>query len=275
MNAKPIVSIITPCYNQESYLAETLTSIQKQTYQNWECIMISDGSTDNVAEVAQPFVKKDGRFSFYHTDNGGPSVARNFGISKAKGEFILPLDGDDLISLNYVEECINAFLQFPETTLVYGIAEKFGLVNAKWHLPKYNFDELLFVNIIHCSGMYRKKEYLQIDGYDEKMQFGIEDWEFWINLLKKNKKVIMLENITFYWRIKEKSRTKKIDKRRADKIKQYIYLKHHDLYEEYFINPLDLYKEKVFLENKISAMQKNPFKYSLWWHLKAKHKSGH
>ncbi|MGI8952804.1 MAG: glycosyltransferase family 2 protein [Chitinophagaceae bacterium] len=269
-----LVSIITPCYNQAEYLAETLESIKKQTYQNWECIIISDGSPDNVKEIAEKFIEIDKRFIFFDTENGGPSVARNFGIKKSSGEFILPLDGDDLISSNYLEECVKAMINFPDATIVYGTAEKFGLINEKWPLPKYDFQKLLFANIIHCSGLYRKKDWKNIGGYDERMRDGIEDWEFWINLLKNNSKVLLLENITFYWRIKNTSRTKKIDAFKNDKLQQYIYLKHHQLYEEYFVNPISLYKEKQFLESKIKAIQNKPIKYGLWWLLKAKHKSG-
>src|SRR4051812_308036 len=108
----PEVSIIMPCYKQAAYLPDALDSVLAQTFANWECIVISDGSPDNVAEIAGEYTQKKDRIRFYATENGGVSVARNFGIARAKGKYILPLDADDKISPNYVEVCLKTIKSF-------------------------------------------------------------------------------------------------------------------------------------------------------------------
>ena len=69
-----LISVIVPCYKQAQYLPECLNSVLAQTYQNWECIVVSDGSPDNTEEIAMQYVKKDGRFHFVSKENGAPSA---------------------------------------------------------------------------------------------------------------------------------------------------------------------------------------------------------
>ncbi|MFV8358229.1 glycosyltransferase family 2 protein, partial [Flavobacterium sp. XS1P32] len=88
----PQVSIIVPCFNQAQYLSEALKSVLEQTYENWECIIVNDGSPDDTKQIAQKWVEKDSRFKYIFKENGGLSSARNEGINYAKGTFILPLD---------------------------------------------------------------------------------------------------------------------------------------------------------------------------------------
>ena len=92
------ISVIVPCYQQGEYLSETLNSVLNQTYPYWECIIVNDGSTDNTKEVAALFCQKDNRFHYIEKENQGPSIARNTGINASQGEFILPLDADDIIA---------------------------------------------------------------------------------------------------------------------------------------------------------------------------------
>ena len=107
---KPFVSVIVPCYNQAQYLDEALQFVIDQTYNNWVCIIVNDGSIQNTEEVAKKWVEKDARFTYLYKKNGGLSSARNTGIEKAKGNYILPLDADDKISNEYLELAINKFI---------------------------------------------------------------------------------------------------------------------------------------------------------------------
>ena len=102
-----LVSIIIPCYNQADYLPETLESIIQQTYPDWEAIIVNDGSPDNTEEIALQYTQKDSRFKYYKKENGGLSSARNYGIHRANGKYIIPLDSDDLIAPTFIEEGIN------------------------------------------------------------------------------------------------------------------------------------------------------------------------
>ena len=107
MNSKPVISIIIPVYNAETYLKRCLKSINEQIYKNFEVLIIDDGSIDRSKQIYKGFESKDKRFVSFKQENKGPSAARNLGIENAKGEFIAFIDADDYIDKNYLQELIN------------------------------------------------------------------------------------------------------------------------------------------------------------------------
>lgn len=250
-----------PAYNQAQWLPEALDALLAQSFNDWECIIVSDGSPDDVATIAGEYVQIDNRISFYDTKNGGVSVARNFAIQQAKAPYILPLDADDKISSNYIEACFKIIDNSAEIKVAYGAAEKFGAINGQWRLPDYSFDELLLSNIIHPCGMFRKADWEQINGYDEQMLDGIEDWEFWINLLKDGGKAVRANDAVFYWRRKEESRTTKITTEKSVRLQRYIYFKHATLYERHFTDPIALYNGYRRVYENWKWIQDNPFRF--------------
>ncbi len=249
-----LVSIIIPCYNQAQYIDECLQSVLDQTYQNWECVIVNDGSTDNTADISKKWIEKDIRFFYFEKKNGGVSSARNYGIKKSKGIYILPLDGDDYISDNYIETCVTELEADTNLKLVYGGAEKFGMVDEQWDLPEYSFDRLKQYNMIFCTAMYRKSDVEQIGGYDENMLYGIEDWEFWMNFLKKGGLVKRNKNCTFYYRIKETSRNSDLYKveQNINESYNYIFNKHRECYETK--NSIELYTKYSSLKKKVDEL---------------------
>ncbi len=98
-----LISIIVPIYNVENYLRMCLDSIQKQTYTNFECLLINDGSPDNSAEICREYVAKDSRFRYFEKENGGLSDARNYGIRQSKGSYLTFVDSDDWLEANSLE----------------------------------------------------------------------------------------------------------------------------------------------------------------------------
>ena len=117
---KNLVSIIVPVYNTEKYLSKCLDSLIKQTYKNLEIILIDDSSTDNSIAICKDYQKKDERIKIYQKENGGPASARNYGLEKARGEYILFIDSDDYIDIKAVSLLID---NYSEDTLV-GLREK-------------------------------------------------------------------------------------------------------------------------------------------------------
>ena len=226
----PLISIIVPCYNQAQYLDEALESVLNQSYQNWECIIVDDGSPDHTATISESWLAKDERFKYVKKINGGISSARNFGISKANGEFILPLDADDKIGSDYLKLAMNEFQNHPELKVVYTKAEKFGTESGTWNLPAFDISKLGLYNMIFCSAVYRKVDWERVGGYDVNMVLGLEDWEFWIALLKNGGNVCQLDYIGFYYRIKEKSRHADLDILDKKELYNYLSIKHADFY---------------------------------------------
>ena len=235
------VSIIVPCYNQAQYLPEALQSVLDQTYENWECIIVNDGSPDNTEEVAKQWVEKDSRFKYFYKENGGLSSARNTGIAIAKGEFILPLDADDRISRDYALLAIEAFQDDSSLKLVYCKAEKFGVESGSWDLLDFSLFELARENVIFCSAFYRKIEWERVGGYDVNMIYGLEDWEFWISILKNGGGVKCLNHLGFYYRIKSSSMLKELNQERKNILHQYLSIKHVDFFIKNLGSSIELY----------------------------------
>ena len=119
--SQPLVSIIIPTYNRAHLISETLRSIELQTYQNWECIIIDDGSTDNSAEVIAEFCAQDNRFQFFKRPQNQPKGAntcRNLGLAYSKGEYINWFDSDDVMFDNFLDQKVKPFLQQADVDVV-------------------------------------------------------------------------------------------------------------------------------------------------------------
>ena len=107
----PLISVVIPAYNAELFLDETLESVLSQTYENWECIIVNDGSTDSTESVAKKWCEKDSRFRLTNKENGGLSSARNWGIKESKAEYIAFLDADDILTPDSLEVRINVLIE--------------------------------------------------------------------------------------------------------------------------------------------------------------------
>ena len=199
----PIVSIIVPCYNYGHFLAKTLASIKAQTFQNWECIIVDDGSTDNTKEVANGYIVNDNRFVYYYQPNKGLSNARNTGLKLAKGKFIQLLDADDLIEPDKLKNQSDFLVQNPQTDLVFGYSLFFIKTSDNnisyfpcpnpFRQEKYsneivaNFlNHLLIQNRIPvCAPLLRAKIIHTIKNFDETLT-SCEDWDFWLRIAHKS-----------------------------------------------------------------------------------------
>lgn len=257
-----VVSVIIPCYNDAGYIAEAIQSVINQTYTNWECIIVNDGSVDNTADIVKTTVENDLRFHYLEKRvNNGPSAARNTGIDRATGKLILPLDADDTISSNYISECVKIFDQNDGVKLVYGLEQKMqqGIQKVK----PYSWEKLLFENMIHCCGMFRKADWQSAKGYDIDMRYGFEDWEFWISLINKTGKVVRVDSITLSVRVKDVSRTSNMQSAEQALMRQYIYKKHTSFYDVFFPDPLALYNEYFHYKNTFEAVEAKPFHFAL------------
>ena len=111
MKFTPLISVVIPAYNAEQFLDETLESVLSQTYENWECIIVNDGSTDNTESIAKKWCEKDARFCYFYKENSGVSDTRNLGIKEARGEYITFLDADDLYMPNFLEVCLENLVE--------------------------------------------------------------------------------------------------------------------------------------------------------------------
>lgn len=227
------VSIITPCFNDGKYLAESVASARSQTWKQKEIIIIDDNSTDTYTKrllrdlAAQP----DIRVLFVPEGRKGPSAARNIGIAAAQGQFILPLDADDKIDPTYMEKAILRLEADPSLALCYCKARFFGLKTGLWHLPPYTWQTMICGNVIFPSALYRKADWERVGGYDESLIDGLEDYAFWLHILSPGRPVACLDETLFHYRIKPHSRSAQMLRDKQQAAQDALYHSCQDIFE--------------------------------------------
>lgn len=250
-----LLSIIIPCFNSENTLEWTLESIYKQNFQDWEAIIVNDGSTDSTEAIAIHWANKDKRFKYFAKQNEGLGKTRNFAIKKAQGIYILPLDSDNKVEQNYANEAINIFKQFPEIGVVYGHAEYFGDRVGVWEVDDFNLEKLLIRNYIDACAIYKKSLWDLVGGYDEEMPYqGHEDWEFWLALGVLNIKFHHLKKIVFKYYVSENSMIRSFSTAMSRSNQDYIVRKYNQIY-------YNQYAVKTALLNKFNEQPFFAIKY--------------
>lgn len=184
----PKVSIITPCYNSEKYIRETIRSVQQQTYTDWEHIVVDDASTDGTPEIMKELAKQDSRITFLSlTVNSGSAVARNRGIEMAKGRYLTFIDSDDLWYPDFIEISIATILKtkIPFVYASYRRAnENLEFIYSDFIVPKkVNYTDILKSNSISCLTAFLDVKVLG------KMTMPLvrkrQDMGLWLKYLKK------------------------------------------------------------------------------------------
>ncbi len=202
----PKVSIVIPCYNQGQYLNDCLGSLKNQTFQDFEVIIVNDGSTEKITldildKIPLNPPSKKGAVKVLHKKNGGLSSTRNHGIKHAKGDWIVPLDADDMLAPTYLEKTLklveNKNLDFVATWI-----KHFGLTDSIYKTRLFPALER-FNNFLPYCALF-KKEIFDQEKYDENFKEGFEDWDLWIHIVKKFNGKIIPEPL-FLYRKKETS----------------------------------------------------------------------
>lgn len=201
----PKVSIIIPAYNAEATLAGTLDSACACTYHPLEIIVIDDGSKDATLSIANEYAGRDARIRVIHQENAGVCRARNHAIQEATGDFIMPLDADDLIHADFISFAAAILDMRPEVKVVQPRADFFGIRSGEWRLPKFSRHLLARRNMIQATAMYRRSDWERVGGYCEEI-IAREDWDFWISILKDGGEVVRTEEVMYHYRIAPNSK---------------------------------------------------------------------
>lgn len=189
MTLPPKISIIVPVYKVEQYLPKCIESILAQTFQDWELLLVDDGSPDTSGKICDGYALKDSRIKVFHKVNGGVSSARNLGIDNAKGEWITFIDSDDYIQPSFLEGLYAPIAQGEEVDFVHGgcvnvINEEFVSINQSYDYYVGDDKNILFQKLrgLSVSKLFRLKNIIYwADGqtlyFDEKMKIA-EDMAF-------------------------------------------------------------------------------------------------
>ena len=239
------ISIIIACYN-DPYVVKAVRSAFEQSYSNKEIIVIDDGSNEETKRAINEI--RDMIDILIEQANSGQSIARNNGIKKASGAYILNCDSDDYFEPEFCEKAIKIFEADKEIKIVTCKAQRFsknGEIDV--FTPRGGrLENFLFSNSALGSSMFKRCDWQDCGGYEEKLPIlGFEDWEFYLNILKTGGYAFVIDEPLFYYQVREGSTTEKIKNLKQDKLK-HIILKHSDLYKENFealvINLIDRLK---------------------------------
>ena len=201
----PKVSVIIPCYNQGEYIEEAIDSVLSQSYQDFEIIVIDDGSDDPGTISLLAGLQKN-KTTVFTIANAGVAAARNFGISKSKGTYILPLDADDWIDSRFLSLAIPLLEQNTAYELIGTGVQYFGEMDQKEFLPLYEPQQHLLQNLFFNTSLFRRVSFDKLNGYDESFRLGWEDWEFYLRLVSHQSQVFIINEYLYHYRIKKISR---------------------------------------------------------------------
>lgn len=230
MSKESLISIIVCVYNAEKYLQESLDSILRQEYKNFEVICVNDGSTDNSESLINEYQAKDSRVRLINKENGGVASAKNAGVNSAKGEYVFFVDADDYISEDYLDKAINKIIE-TGADAVMGEMYHF-LDNGNTMPPEHIYDinkqitgkEALIKSInweVHSSVLWKRSIYDGVS-YDQSSLFADE---LTLRILYGKCKKVAFCKGRYYYRINPDSVTKKISPKIFEFAKEYIALK--------------------------------------------------
>jgi glycosyltransferase involved in cell wall biosynthesis len=188
-NRTPLVSIVIPYYNQQLFIAETVLSAKRQTYPSVEIIVVDDGSP----VPAEPYLREIDGIQLFRTENHGCPATRNFGFAKSSGEYLVFLDGDDILSPGAVEAHLKAFAQHPETGLSFGSSsaiDERGEQIRPGHVcrPRRNyFLTFLESNPICSPGatMIPRSAFAEAGMFDERLRSQVDDLDLYLRVARK------------------------------------------------------------------------------------------
>lgn len=205
-----MVSIITPCYNAESFIKDTIISVLNQTYQDWEMLIVDDCSTDNSADIIKEFQKIEKRIRYFRTPapSGSPAAPRNIGVANAKGDYIAFLDSDDLWLPDKLEKQVK-FMDTNNHVVSYSFYEKMDWQGNRAGrivrgFSKTTYHTLLkFTSMAFLTMMFRR----EVIGSTRFKNVPQEDYNFYMDVLKKGYTAYNLGEVTAVYRESNNSRS--------------------------------------------------------------------
>ena len=204
----PIVSVLTPSYNSEKYIQEAILSVQNQTYQTWEMIIVDDASTDKTVAIIEKIAAIDNRITLIKlASNSGTGIARNTALDYAKGKYISFLDADDLWKSDKLEKQVNFLINnnLPFTFSFYDyINEEGNLLKITIEAPKHlSYKQLFFCNYIgNLTGIYDVDYFGKISISSTRKR---QDWMLWLTILDKIEVAQVVPESLAYYRLRKNS----------------------------------------------------------------------
>lgn len=258
-------SLVVPVYNVEKYIEKCLSSILNQSYVNYEVIIVNDGTKDNSQSIIDTFVSKDSRFKYYVKDNGGLSDARNFGVSKAKGDYLLFIDSDDYIEKDLLKLLNNTILNNHADIIRYNlnvVDENYNLIlkNSDIRLSGNKKNNILKNKFVEPACLYAyKMDFFKSDKFQFPKGKIHEDFYLTLLILDKAKSVDILNYNGYNYVQRENSIMSNKD---YSKIKKRVkdFIEHNEFHRKNIKNKYILSYSNKSLLFKIRELKGNDFK---------------
>jgi glycosyltransferase involved in cell wall biosynthesis len=236
-NPSPTVSVILTCYNLGQYLDEAVDSVLAQTFQDFEIVIVNDGSTD--PHTLERLACERPKTRVVHIENRGLPGARNEGIRQSAGRYICSLDADDRLAPAYMEKSVAVLDQNPSVGFVSHWLRAFGEEEWEWKPDSAAFPALLDRNSINGAAMVRRTALAAVGFYDESMRSGLEDWDVWIGLIEKAFVGVIIPEVLFFYRRRAGSMSRLMLEGDAhERIYGYIVDKHRSSFESHLVDLL-------------------------------------
>ncbi len=187
LQKKPIVSIVIPSYQHAREIPLCLESIFKQTFSEYEIIVVNDGSTDGTVEALAPYMS---RIVYVAQENRGGNAARNRGAADACGEYLLFCDADVIMRPDMLETMLGALGAHPEASYAYS-SFKFGW--KKFRMWPFDAAKLRRMNFVHTTSLIRREHF---PGFDEKIR-RLQDWDLWLTMLERGRMGVWIPEYLF------------------------------------------------------------------------------
>ena len=251
----PEISVITACYNHGRFIGDMIDSILAQTLKKFELIIVNDGSTDTTTAELDKWDHP--QIKVLHTENQGPSAARNLAIRHARSEIIFNIDADDKAAPELLEKVYGFTVSHPDWSIIYTDLEYFGAKKAPYVLEDYSLNTILYKNVIGSQSFFRKSDWQRVGGYSENLVHGLEDWDFWLSIIELGGQVYKIpEPLVYYRQYKNPSDCRsgrlRLKPRKSRKTILAIFHRHIDLYQR---EP-DVFKYYLNLEKKWAGQNK-------------------
>ena len=260
----PKVTVVIPCYNDFLYVEQAVQSVLDQSYRNIEIIVVDDGSDSKTKEVLKNLSDKIDEI--ITQNNSGVVKARNVGIQKAKGEYILTLDSDDYFEPSFLQKAVKILEN----------DENIGMVTCWLNIRDEDGNKLrvdkptggnafsaMFFNNAPASLLFRKKCWQMVNGYDENLKKGYEDWEYNIAVGKLGWKVHVISEPLFNYTKRIKSRSKEA-RNYYNEIRYYTFQKHKDLLSQNMDQTIHFLLSEIEERNNQIHNLRNSKSYKLW-----------
>lgn len=252
MRNSPLVSIITPFFNNHSTIVETIESVENQSYKNIEHIIIDDGSSTSIIETVKDYLSS---ITLIQQENMGVAAARNNAVHCATGEILVFLDADDLIEPDYVEKVVNAFLEKNNVSMVACYVKEIGRSQKKIKIKPFNLDDFYFHNTLFPSIISVSKILFEkVGGYNTSLKV-CEDWDLYLRILKINANIVIIPEYLFSYRkhadLSSLTDLMSKDKHVVHQAYYQLYHAHHHFYDEILVSPLNVAYLKIKMDKRI------------------------